>query len=178
MPGDRPKATIALLMGMTALASAFMNNTPLVAVMIPVVIRLAIKVGVAPPKLLIPLSYMTVLDGMITLLGTQTNILVDGVAKEKGLEHFSLFEIAPPGIAGMIAGELYLAIFSNRLLPVQQTMGVPLIDQRKMKFFTEVAVLGDSTLIRQAVLTIDLFRRDGVRVIDLLRSDTIWPRYC
>jgi di/tricarboxylate transporter len=169
--GDRPKTTIAVLFGMIAVASAFMNNTPLVAVMIPVIIQLAVKLGTAPSKLLIPLSYITVLGGMITLIGTSTNILVDGVAAEQGLEHFGLFEIAPLGIAVTIAGGLFLAVFGNRLLPVRQSMGVLLNDRRKMKFFTEVAVPEDSPLIGRAVLDVDIFKREGVRVIDVLRGD-------
>lgn len=169
--GDRPKTTIALLIGTTAIASAFMNNTPIVAVMIPVVIQLAVRLGTAPSKLLIPLSYMTVLGGMITLIGTSTNLLVDGVAADKGLEHFGLFEIAPLGIAVTIAGALFLMLFGDRLLPVRQSMGVLLNDRRKMKFFTEVAVPEDSTLIGQPVLDIDIFKREGVRVIDVLRGD-------
>ena len=169
--GDRPKTTIAVLLGATALASAFMNNTPLVAVMIPVVMQLAVRIGTAPSKLLIPLSYMTVLGGMISLIGTSTNILVDGVAKEAGLAHFGLFEIAPLGIAVTLAGGLFLALFGNRLLPNRQSMGVLLSDRSRMKFFTEVAVPEDSQLIGQAVLDIDIFKRDGVRVVDVLRGD-------
>jgi di/tricarboxylate transporter len=169
--GNRPKTTIVVLFGMIAVASAFMNNTPLVAVMIPVIIQLAVKLGTAPSKLLIPLSYITVLGGMITLIGTSTNILVDGVAAEQGLEHFSLFEIAPLGIAVLLAGGLFLALFGNRLLPVRQSMGVLLSDRRKMKFFTEVAVPEDSGLIGKAVVDVDIFKREGVRVIDVLRGD-------
>jgi di/tricarboxylate transporter len=169
--GDRPKTTIIVLFGFIAVASAFMNNTPLVAVMIPVVMQMAIQMNVAPSKLLIPLSYMTVLGGMITLIGTSTNILVDGVAKDAGLEHFGLFEIAPLGIAVTIAGGLYLLAFGGRLLPVRQSMGVLLSDKRKMKYFTEVAVPEDSQLIGQSVLDVDVFKPDGVRVIDVLRGD-------
>lgn len=169
--GDRPKTTILVLFGAVGVASAFMNNTPLVAVMIPVVIQLAVKLGTAPSKLLIPLSYITVLGGMITLIGTSTNILVDGVAADQGLEHFGLFEIAPLGIAVTIAGGLFLALFGDRLLPVRQSMGVLLNDRRKMKFFTEVAVPEDSSLIGKAVMDVDIFKREGVRVIDVLRGD-------
>ncbi len=169
--GDRPRTVVAVLIGSVALASAFMNNTPLVAVMIPVVIQLAIKIGAAPSKLLIPLSYMTVLGGMISLIGTSTNLLVDGVAADRGLEHFGMFEIAPLGIAVTIVGAIFLALFGKRLLPVRQSMGVLLSDKRKMKFFTEVAVPEDSSLLGQPVMDVDLFKRDGVRVIDVLRGD-------
>jgi di/tricarboxylate transporter len=169
--GDRPKLTVVVLFGFVGVASAFMNNTPLVAVMIPVVIQMAVKIGTAPSKLLIPLSYMTVLGGMITLIGTSTNILVDGVAHKQGMAHFSLFEIAPLGIAVMLMGGAFLALFANRLLPVRQSMGTLLSDRRKMKYFTEVAIPEGSPLIGQSPQEVDLFRRDGVRLIDVLRGD-------
>lgn len=169
--GDRPKQTIVVLFGVIAVASAFMNNTPLVAVMIPVVMQIAVKMGTAPSKLLIPLSYVTVMGGMITLIGTSTNLLVDGVAVENGLAHFTIFEIAPLGIAITVVGGAFLALTADKLLPVRQSMGVLLSDRRKMKYFTEVAIPEDSPLIGQAVLDIDLFKRDGVRLIDVLRGD-------
>jgi di/tricarboxylate transporter len=169
--GNRPRTTIIVLFGFIACASAVMNNTPLVAVMIPVVVQIAVRLGKAPSKLLIPLSYMTIMGGMISLIGTSTNLLVDGVARERGLEPFGIFEIAPLGIALVLVGGLFLALFSDRLLPVRQSMGVLLSDRRKMKYFTEVAIPEGSALIGQTVLDVDLFKRDGVRLIDVLRGD-------
>ena len=169
--GQRPKTTIAVLFGFVAVASAFMNNTPLVAVMIPVVMQIAVRLGTAPSKLLIPLSHMTVMGGMISLIGTSTNLLVDGVAKDAGLAHFGLFEIAPLGIAVTLAGALYLALFADRLLPVRQSMAAMLGDRKRMKYFTEVAIPPDSVLVGTRVLDVTQFKRAGVRVIDVLRGD-------
>lgn len=169
--GSRPRTTVLALFSFVAVASAFMNNTPLVAVMIPVVIQIAARIGVAPSKMLIPLSYMTIMGGMLTLIGTSTNLLVDGVVRSKGMEHFGIFEILPLGIAVTLVGGLFLGLFANRLLPERQSMGVLLSDRKKMKYFTEVAVPEDSALVGQKVLEVDLFRRDGVRVIDVLRGD-------
>lgn len=169
--GDRPRTTVLVLFSFVAVASAFMNNTPLVAVMIPVVIQIASRIGVAASKMLIPLSYMTIMGGMLSLIGTSTNLLVDGVARSRDMEPFGIFEIMPLGIVVTLTGGLFLALFASRLLPERQSMGVLLADRRKMKYFTEVAVPEDSDLVGQKVMEIDLFRRDGVRVIDVLRGD-------
>ena len=167
----RPAFTLVAMFGMVMLASAVMNNTPVVAVMIPVFIQIARKLGIAPSRLLQPLSYFTVMGGMISLIGTSTNILVDGIVQKSGMEAFSIFEIAPVGIAISAAGSIFILFFGKHLVPDRQSMSHMLGARPKMKYFTEVAIPEESGLIGKPVLEVDIFRRDGVRVVDVLRGD-------
>ena len=169
--GARPLQTLVISLAFVAVASAFMNNTPVVVVMIPVFIQLSRRIGVSPSKLLIPLSYMAMMGGMITLLGTSTNLLVDGVARAQGLPAFTIFEIAPLGLLQVTVGATYLALIGHRLLPERQSLGQLLGDRQKMRYFTEVAVPEGSGLIGQVPRQADIFRREGLRVIDVLRGD-------
>ena len=167
----RPALTICVLaVGIVAL-SAFVNNTPVVVVFLPVFIQLAKQFKMAPSKLLIPLSYLSIMGGTVTLIGTSTNLVVDGVARAAGLEPFTIFEITPVGIPIAIAGLVYLGLFGNRLLPSRESMSSLLSDRSKMKFFTEVAVPEGSALVGKTLESVDIFKRGSVRVVDVLRGD-------
>ncbi|MCX7559096.1 SLC13 family permease [Sulfitobacter sp. F26204] len=163
-------AVIGVILSVMA-ASAVMNNTPVVVVMIPVVVQLSKTLGTKASKLLIPLSYAAIMGGSLTLIGTSTNLLVDGVARSQGMEPFGIFEIMPIGLVVCAWGLIYMGLFARKLLPDRDSMASMLSNRSKMKFFTEAVIPPDSNLIGREVLDVKLFKREGVRLIDVIRGD-------
>ena len=166
-----PKTAVVGVIIAVMAASAIMNNTPVVVVMIPVVVQLSQTLGTKASKLLIPLSYAAIMGGSLTLIGTSTNLLVDGVARTQGLEPFGIFEIMPIGLVVCTWGLIYMAVFAPKLLPARDSMANMLSDRSKMKFFTEAVIPPESNLIGRDVTDVQLFKREGVRLIDVVRGD-------
>lgn len=104
------------LISLSGVGSAFLNNTPIVVVAAPVIRDVAKSIGLNPRRFLMPLSYVAVLGGCCTLIGTSTNLLVDDMARSSGQAPFGIFEITPVGLAMALAGGLYLMLFTGKLV--------------------------------------------------------------
>lgn len=162
------------MMGMIALVSAFVNNTPVVAVFIPVVVQIAYSADQVPEKILIPLSYASIMGGMCTLIGTSTNLLVSGIAETYGLPPLGLFELTPVGLILAAVGILYMYIFGNRLLPGPKPAS-PLQERFGYHdYLCEIKLLAGNESIGQRIMDSPLVHDLNLDVLEVRRDHTVF----
>lgn len=168
--------TVVLLVVLgVGLVSAFVNNTPVVVVMVPIILSLAARMKQAPSKLLIPLSYAAVMGGTCTLIGTSTNLLVAGIAREQGMTPITMFELAQVGVPLMAVGALYIGLLGWKFLPVRQPVGASMAEEEHREYLTEMFVQPGAAAVGQTLAQAGLVPARGVRVLELIRQDVPQP---
>lgn len=151
--------------------SAFMNNTPVVIVFLPVLMAFARSTGLKASKLLIPLSFLSILGGTITLIGTSTNLLVSGLSKQQGQPAFSIFEISKLGVIYAVIGFVYIYFIGRHLLPERDTVSSLLDAEDTRKFSSAVEIPDESELIGERLIDNKLFsKRKRTIVYEVIRN--------
>ena len=157
-----------------SIASAIMNNTAIVAIFIPVTIRLANRFNISPSKVLIPLSYAAILGGTLTLIGTSTNLLVNSIFVEKGgYTSIGMFEFTRFGLLYLAIGLVYIFIVIPRVIPSRTAVSSLTKNYRLGAFLTEIKISEDSPLIGSTCYKRGINKNYDVMVLDILRKDKL-----
>src|SRR5690554_1934291 len=172
-----PTQFLIVLFAVLAVIAPFVNNTAVVAVFMPIVLAATSSIGMSASKALIPLSYVSQMAGVCTLVGTSTNLLVNGMARDLGHPGFSMFEFTSLGVICLAAGCFYLLTIGRWLLP--EARSTELVEHYELgKYITELRVMPESSLIGTSVGEARLSEEFGVFVLELLRGNKkVWsPR--
>ncbi len=162
---------IVLIMILIAGISAFINNTPVVAVFIPVVIQIAHSSGQSPSKMLIPLSFASIFGGTCTLIGTSTNILVSSISEAEAGISISMFDMTPLGLIFMLVGILYMIFFGVKILPDRKSNKDLKAKFQMSGYLTEIELLEDSGSIGKKIMDSGLVKELEMDIIEIRRGD-------
>lgn len=166
--GTLRRYSLVLLMLAVMIVSAFVNNTPVVVVLAPLVIGLAREFSQAPSRFLLPLSYASIFGGSCTLIGTSTNLLADGVASAHGLAPFGMFELTAPGLVLGFVGVSYLWLLGPHLLPERKSEADVLEEGSPKRFLSELIVTTASNLVGK---TTSKLQGAATEVVEVVRGD-------
>ncbi len=178
--GNSQFRLLVLIMGTVALLSGFISDTGTVAVMAPAIISISRKKGINPSKLLIPLSFGSLLGGAMTLIGTPPNIIVSDLLSANGYQPFAFFDFTPIGLVLLISGILFLALTSRYLLPDHQaSTEMQRVDspEELMQVYSlaedlyRLRIRHGSPLVGKTLLESDLGSKFGVIVLEITRNE-------
>jgi len=170
LAGTREMRILVILMLIVAPLSAFVNNTPVVVVFMPILLALARKHDLVASRFLIPLSYAAIVGGTCTIIGTSTNLVASGIAKEGGLEEFGMFEVSKLGVIFVGVTFFYMLFIGRKLLPDRVTLSTLFESDEGKEFLTVAIISKDSELIGKKIKDSRLGKIRNFRVIEVVRS--------
>lgn len=176
--GNNPSQQIFVMGAIVGPITAFINNTAVVAIFMPIVEEWCRKQKISVSKLLMPLSYATVLGGMITIIGTSTNILASGISKKLGYGEFGLFQFTPLGIITFLIGLVYLTFAAPKLLPDRKPVfNNSLSEEYGLKdYVSEVVITPRSSLIGQTLNQSEIQRKFDIDVLEIIHNENKFPQ--
>jgi di/tricarboxylate transporter len=161
---------ILRMSGLVGTLSAFMNNTPVVAVMIPYVYNWAKKHKISPSKLLMPLSFAAILGGVVTLIGTSTNLVLNGLIEQAGLEPLGFFDFTIPGLLIMAGAVLLMVILAPLLLRNQDNI-LAEVAENSREYLIEMRVKAGSDYIGKSIEGAGMRNLEGLFLTEIIRED-------
>lgn len=161
---------VTVVLCSASLLSGFLNNTAMVAIFIPLTMNLCRKFKLSPSKVLIPLSYVSILGGTLTLIGTSTNLLVSSMAEEAGQGAIGMFEFTKLGIVFLATGLAYILIFANRLLPSRAVVSSLTRKYHLGSYLTELRLVRDSKLVGKTCREVGVNQNYDIIVLAILRG--------
>jgi di/tricarboxylate transporter len=173
--GSSEPRLIAVIMIACGTMSAFMNNIGATAVMLPAVVGISRKSGVPLSRLLIPLSFASLMGGNMTQIGTPPNILASSILTERGLPSFSFFDFTPMGMIVFTTGILYMVFIGRHLLPARKNVEDKQVDTLR-EYVTELRVLSDSMLIAKPLDKLQLADNYDISIFGIIRGGKKLPR--
>lgn len=168
--GDHPSQQIFVMGSIVGPISGFINNTAIVAIFLPIIEEWSKRKKISPSKLLIPLSYSTILGGLLTLIGTSTNILASGVSAQLGYGEFSVFQFTQLGLMVFIIGLTYLSLIAPKLLPNHLENNLMTEDYNLKDYVSEVVITPRSSLIGKTLQKTRIQRKFDLDVLEIIRD--------
>lgn len=167
-------AAMSIVLVVVAVASSFINNTPVVVLFIPIVMSMCCQIGLSPSRFLIPISYASILAGTCTLIGTSTNIIVSDLSASSGYGSLTMFELSKVGIPIAVVGIIFILLTAKRLLPDMHNPTCELDDPEHRRYLAELTVPKGSPLKGLDPCQTLSERYPGIEVLELIRYSHIF----